>query len=86
VHDPVVSAAAAPGARGCATAIDCVRGADVVILTTAWPEYRDLSLDTLSQHMRGRVLIDPYRLLDGAKAGSLGFAYHTLGRRAVGPA
>jgi UDPglucose 6-dehydrogenase len=86
VHDPVVPAAAAPDATGCATAADCIRGADVVILTTAWPEYRDLSLDALSQQMRGRVLIDPYRLLDGSKARSLGFAYHTLGRPAVEPA
>ena len=80
VHDPVVPASVAPGTIGCATALACVRGADAVVIVTPWPEYRALPLETLRELMRGRVLIDPLRVLDGAKARALGFAYHTLGR------
>jgi UDPglucose 6-dehydrogenase len=80
VHDPVVPAAAAPTAQHCASAIDCARGADVLVLATPWPEYRKLSLGDLARGMRGRVLIDPYRLIDGTQAHARGFAYHTLGR------
>jgi hypothetical protein len=35
--------------------------------------------------MRGRAIIDPYRLLDAERAGALGFAYYTLGRPALEP-
>jgi UDPglucose 6-dehydrogenase len=80
VHDPVVPASVVAGVIGCATASDCVRDADAVVIATAWPEYRALSLETFKGLMRGRVLIDPLRALDGAKARALGFAYHTLGR------
>jgi UDPglucose 6-dehydrogenase len=83
VHDPVVPASVAVGAKGCASAIECARDADVLVLATAWPEYRTLALEDLAQVMRGRVLIDPYRMLDGAKARAVGFAYHTLGRPAL---
>jgi hypothetical protein len=36
--------------------------------------------------MRGRTIIDPYRLLDGKRARELGFAYYTLGAPALTPA
>jgi UDPglucose 6-dehydrogenase len=85
VHDPVVPASIVPAAQGCATALDCVRGADVVALVTPWPEYRDLSIDALAKAMRGRVIIDPYRLLDGARARAAGFSYYTLGQSARAP-
>ena len=49
------------------------------MLATPWPEYRTLKLEDLTAAMHGRVLIDPYRLLDGARAAKLGFTYHTLG-------
>lgn len=83
VHDPVVSALAAPTAEYCTSATDCARGADVLVLATPWPEYRKLSLQDLARTMRGRVLIDPYRLLDGAQAQAAGFTYHTLGRASL---
>ena len=85
VHDPIVPSSVVPFATGCATATDCVEGADVVVLATPWPEYRTLSLDALAKTMRGRVLIDPYRLLDGDRARALGFTHYTLGRAALAP-
>lgn len=86
VHDPIVPASVVPFAKGCATAMDCVEEADVVVLVTPWPEYRDLSLDALAKAMRGRVIIDPYRLLDGDRARALGFTHYALGRAALAPA
>ena len=80
VHDPVVPALAAPRAQYCTSAIECVRGADVLVLATPWPEYRKLSVRELARTMRGRVLIDPHRLLDAVQVEAAGFTYHTLGR------
>jgi UDPglucose 6-dehydrogenase len=78
-HDPVVVADRAPCGSASDSPIDCAQGADVLILATAWPEYRALSLADLAAAMRGRVLIDPYRLFDGSAAKSAGFAWYALG-------
>lgn len=86
VHDPVVLPTVVPFARGCVNALDCLDDADAVVLATPWPEYRSLSLEKMAGTMCGRVIIDPYRLLDGDKARSLGFSYYTLGRPALKPA
>lgn len=86
VHDPVVPASAAPGAVGCGSALECAEGADVLVIATPWREYAALALPDLVRAMRGRVLIDPYRMLDAAAAESLGFSYHALGRGAVAAA
>lgn len=86
VHDPVVPASVVPFAHPSASAMDCVQDADVVVLATPWPEYRTLDLERLASAMRGRLMLDPYRLLDGPRAARLGFTYHTLGRPALKPA
>jgi UDPglucose 6-dehydrogenase len=57
-------------------------GADAVVIATAWPDFRALSPDLLLRLMRGRILVDPYGLLDGHAFAEAGFAYHTLGRDA----
>jgi len=79
VHDPVVPASAVPFATGCADPLACAEGADALVLATPWPQYRALSIAGLAQAMRGRVLIDPFRLLSGKEAVEAGFEYHALG-------
>lgn len=86
VHDPIVPASVVPFATGCQTAMECAEDADVLALVTPWPEYRELQLDTLARVMHGRVIVDPYRLLDGARACALGFTYFALGLPAMIPA
>jgi UDPglucose 6-dehydrogenase len=85
VHDPVVAASVVPFARAFADPIACAAAADALVIATPWPEYRDLALEDLARVMAGRVLVDPYRLLDGKKAASLGFTYHALGMPALTP-
>jgi UDPglucose 6-dehydrogenase len=79
VQDPVVKSAIVPFAKSAATPLECAVGADVLVIATPWKEYRDLTVEALAKVMKGRVIIDPYRILDGAKAAAEGFAYHTLG-------
>ena len=79
VHDPVVPATIAPLTQGCADVLSCVADVHVVILATPWPEYRALRIDDLARLMSGRVLIDPFRLLDGPAAARAGFEYYALG-------
>jgi UDPglucose 6-dehydrogenase len=79
VHDPVVQTSIVPFAMGCADPLACVAGADVLVIATPWPEYGELGIAELSKLMDGRVIIDPYRLLDGAEAVRHGFQYYALG-------
>jgi UDPglucose 6-dehydrogenase len=79
VHDPVVPAGIAPFAEGCSDPLSCAEGADALVLVTPWPEYRSLRIADLARAMRGRMLVDPFRLLPGAEAAAAGFAYHALG-------
>jgi UDPglucose 6-dehydrogenase len=84
VHDPVVPASVVPFARGCADPLRCAEGADALVIATPWPQYRALAIADLARVMRGRLIIDPYRLVDGAAAAAAGFAYHALGMPALG--
>ena len=85
VHDPVVPAAIVPYAIGCSEPLACAEAADALVLATAWPQYRELQIPDLARLMTGRVLIDPFRLLDGGEAAAAGFEYHALGMPALGP-
>ena len=85
VHDPVVPASVAPQSRGCPDALSCASGVDALVLATPWPEYRALAIADLAGVMAGRVLIDPFRLLDGAEAVRAGFEYHALGMPPLRP-
>jgi UDPglucose 6-dehydrogenase len=90
VHDPVVPASALARAdvTGCRSAGEAARGADAVAIMTAWPEYRELKPADLAGAMRGRTVVDPYRVLDGRAVAAAGLDYFTLGappRRAGRP-
>lgn len=80
VHDPVVPASAAgAAATSFATPLACAEGADAVLIMTPWPEYKAIDPVALARAMRGRLVIDPYRVLDAAAAERAGLDYVTLG-------
>jgi UDPglucose 6-dehydrogenase len=86
VHDPVVPASAAPGAIGAADPLTAATGADVLVIATPWPQYRALKPADLARVMKGRTLLDPYRVLDGKACVAAGLTYHTLGMPRLAPA
>lgn len=81
LFDPVVKASAAPNPHAFAakSELDAIDGADVVVVMTAWSQFKNLDLAQMAGKMRQRILIDPYAIFDGKKAAQVGFAYHTLG-------
>ena len=81
VYDPVVPASAAPhpAATGAKSALDAARGADALLIMTPWPEFRALSCADLAKAMRGRLVLDPYRVLDRSVALAAGLDHRTLG-------
>ena len=80
VFDPVVPASAAPHPVTAATsALDACHGADVVLIMTPWREFKALDPSDIAKTMRGKIVIDPYRVLDGSKVRASGLRYLTLG-------
>ena len=57
---------------------------DAVVIATPWPEYRALSASDLAGAMAGRLLVDPFRLIDARQAEAAGLEYHTLGMPPLG--
>jgi UDPglucose 6-dehydrogenase len=81
LFDPVVPASLAPhpNARGAVSALEAAEGADALAIMTPWPQFRDLACEDLARVMRGRLVLDPYRVLDAGKARAAGLDYRTVG-------
>ena len=81
VFDPVVPASAAPHPKvtGAKSALAAAQAADAVAIMTPWPQFRGLDCAQLARAMRGKLMLDPYRVLDGAAARAAGLDYRTLG-------
>jgi UDPglucose 6-dehydrogenase len=82
--DPAVKlpTGAHPHLRRCASPIECCQGADALLIATPWPEFRSADLESIRGAMRGRIVIDPFGMLDGRQAAALGLDYYRLGASA----
>lgn len=56
------------------------KDADVLIILTEWTEFASLDLDTLSQLMRHKIILDFRNMLDKEQALDKGFIYKSIGR------
>ncbi len=85
-YDPVATAKAravlGASVRFTASALDAAAGADAIMLTTEWNEFRDLDWAAVLAAMRGTVLVDGRNLHDPARMRNLGFHYVSMGRAA----
>ncbi|MFI5689241.1 UDP-glucose dehydrogenase family protein [Streptomyces sp. NPDC051636] len=62
------------------TALDAVRGADVVLHLTEWREFRELDPAALGEVAAGRVLLDGRNTLDPELWRRAGWTYRAMGR------
>jgi UDPglucose 6-dehydrogenase len=87
IYDPVVPAevAAHPRAEACVSALDAATGADALVVMTPWDQFRELQAPALMRIMKGRIVIDPLRVLDGKALSAEGFSYFTLGTPPLRP-
>ena len=63
--------------------LEAVQDADVLAVMTPWPEFKTVPLESVRKVMRGRLVLDPYGVLDERQCRSLGFVYRTLGTPAT---
>src|SRR5262249_53923632 len=87
LYDPAVPASAVrhPRAEGVRAARDDADGVDALIVMTPWPAFRQLSVAELAKRMRGRLVVDPYHVIDAKAAVAAGLRHHALGRPALAP-
>ena len=82
-HDPKADRAEiarSTGFRFCEDVYEAVEGTDVLVLITAWPEYKTLDFARIRDHMAGSLIIDTASMLDAGKLQGLGFTYLDIGR------
>jgi nucleotide sugar dehydrogenase len=69
VHDPVATDAAksllGDSVRYAGDPLSAAKGADVLVIGTAWPAWRDLDWRAVQARMRGDTLFDPRNALRG---------------------
>mgnify|MGYP001176430815 FL=1 len=62
------------------SALEVLDAADVLLVMTPWPEFKTISTTDLIERMKGRIVIDPYGILNETELTQEGFQYVTLGR------
>ncbi|MFD9218189.1 UDP-glucose dehydrogenase family protein [Streptomyces sp. NPDC059544] len=62
------------------SALEAVRGADVVLHLTEWREFRELDPAVLGEVASRRILLDGRNALDGTKWREAGWTYRAMGR------
>ena len=84
-YDPKVRLGGVAGSNlfEASSELEAVQDADVLAVMTPWPEFKTVALDSVRKVMRGRLVLDPYGVLDERQCRSLGFVYRTLGTPAT---
>ena len=74
-----ISAVTHPKARSTAKPLDALPNADLLMILTPWSQYRDISPMEISRVLKGKIVIDPFRILDPVKSFQAGLEWKTLG-------
>ena len=80
VFDPEVRAAEwHPRMTIVDAALTVCDGADALAIVTPWPQFRALAPADITRRLRGRVVVDPFSMLDRAAASAAGLEHVVLG-------
>jgi UDPglucose 6-dehydrogenase len=83
-YDPIAMEAARDhmdGANFCSDAYETAKDADVLLLITAWNEFKLLDMEKIRDLMKKPVLVDGRNVYDPKELRDLGFTYTGVGRR-----
>jgi UDPglucose 6-dehydrogenase len=69
-----------------ASAIEALNGAEVAVIATEWPEFKELDWAAVRDRMATPLVIDGRRLLDPAAMRDLGYRYERVGSPTSQPA
>jgi UDPglucose 6-dehydrogenase len=86
-YDPAVTNLPAPYdsvVEVVADATEAARGAEALVVVTAWPAFAELDLAALRRLMRTPLLLDGRNIIDPSRAASAGLTYVGVGRPQTG--
>jgi UDPglucose 6-dehydrogenase len=81
VFDPVVAASAISNLRchAASSELDACEGADALAIMTPWARFGKLDPVQIAGRLRGKLVLDPYAVLEAAACRAAGLEYHTVG-------
>jgi UDPglucose 6-dehydrogenase len=86
-YDPVAGenaqAELGPAVKVCEDMYACVEGADAIVISTDWDEFKSPDFARLARLMKGRVIFDGRNLYRRSVVSASGFTYYSVGRAAV---
>jgi UDPglucose 6-dehydrogenase len=85
-HDPAVTALPTEVAAFVALSpdpLDAVDGAQALVITTPWPEFRAIDASQTARRMAGTLVLDANRFLAATLGGQPGLRYMSVGRAAA---
>ncbi len=62
---------------------DALEGADALMIMTEWPVFRTPEFDKMAESLKNKIVFDGRNLYDPNQMQELGFAYHSIGRKAI---
>jgi len=80
-HDPEAEAVpcSAVSLRRVAGALEACADADALVIATPWPAFRDVAPAAIAAALRGRLVVDPYGVLDADGCRAAGLSHARLG-------
>lgn len=80
-HDPAATIPAVefPHVALSPSPLDAAQGADVLVIMTPWKLYAGITPQEIEKRLAGRLVIDPYGILDESSCRAAGLSYHRLG-------
>jgi UDPglucose 6-dehydrogenase len=79
-HDPQAdNLPPLPNVRRASDPISMLRGADILVMGTPWPDYRKISLRKIGEALQGNPLLDPNGFLEVSGAAMHGFRSDRVG-------
>lgn len=84
-YDPAATldAGALPHVRLTASALDACHDRDALVVMTPWPEFSAIGAAEIRARLRGRVVIDPFGVIDQAAVREQGLRHFRLGTGAI---
>lgn len=82
VYDPVVPASATPHPRchGATSELEACDGADALVIMTPWKQFASLDPFAVAKRLRGKIVLDPYAVMDSIACRNAGLTNMTLGK------
>ena len=71
-----------PGLDYFSTPLECVKGADAVLILTHWPDVLNIDLDAVKRAVRCPIIVDGRNCFEPAKMAEHGFTYLSCGQQA----